>query len=71
MSVTIDDAIATLLDLRKQHGNVPLVFGDCNAMHKVHWVEGIVIADLKEYYLESVHPDDNEEELPVNAVLIG
>lgn len=69
--ILIDDAIQQLLDLRKEHGNIHLVYGDCNAMHKVNWLEGIVVQDLNEHYLEEIDVEDNEDGLPINAVVIG
>lgn len=69
--ILIDDAIQQLLDLRKEHGNIHLVYGDCNAMHKVNWLEAIVVQDLNEHYLEEIAEEDNEDGLPVNAVVIG
>jgi len=68
--ILIDDAIQQLLDVRKEHGNIPLIFGDCNAMHKVNWIEPVAIEDLNEFYLETA-PDDGEDEIEKNAVLIG
>lgn len=70
MSIFIDDAIQALLDIRKEHGNLPIVFGDCNKMHKADWVETIGIEDLGEYFLEEAHQEDEETPF-VNAVCIG
>lgn len=69
--ILIDDAIQQLLDLRKTHGNIHLVYGDCNAMHKVNWLEAIVVRDINEHYLEEIAEEDNEDEYPINAVVVG
>jgi hypothetical protein len=62
----IKDCIA----LHKKHGNVEVVAGDCNKMFKVGGVEAIVVEDLNERYLEEIDPDDNVDEIPINAVVV-
>lgn len=67
--------IAKAIELHKELGDVEVVFGDCNKMHKVDGVSPVIIEDLSEHYLEEVHPDDNdqrceEDQLSVNAVVV-
>ncbi|UAV89642.1 hypothetical protein [Pseudomonas phage COT4] len=69
------DLIAKATELHKEYGNLQVVFGDCNKMHKADGLESVIIEDLSEYYLNEVHPDDNEQrceedQLQTNAVLV-
>lgn len=62
--------IQACIELHKLHGNIQMVAGDCNQMFNVGGVEPVVIGDLTERYLEEIHPDDNHENLPINAVVV-
>lgn len=62
--------IKLAIAIHEKHGNVEVVFGDCNKMFKSDGIEACVIADLSERYLEEVHKDDNHEGLPVNAAVV-
>ncbi|MNY49035.1 hypothetical protein D3C86_1844230 [compost metagenome] len=62
--------IYKLVELQDQFGDVVMVFGDCNEMHEVTQIGGAIIEDLDEYFLEEIHPNDNENNLPVNAIVI-
>lgn len=62
--------IQACIELHKLHGNVQMVAGDCNKMFKVGGVEAIVVEDLNERYLEEIDADDNDDGLPINAVVV-
>lgn len=70
--ITVERAmemLQTLVDMG--HKDAVLVFGDCNAMHKVNWIDPILVEDLDEHYLEEIAKEDNEDDLPPNAVVVG
>jgi len=63
-----------LVDAQIAIGNGELVVaaGDHNKMHTVYASSPAVIRNLEDgRYLEEVHPDDNEDNLPANAYVLG
>ena len=69
------ELIAKAIALHKEVGDVEVVFGDCNQMHKADGIETVIIEDLGEFFLTDVHPDDNaerdeEDRLEINAVIV-
>lgn len=62
-----------IVDLRIQlgGGDLQVVAGDCNKMHKAYDAMGIVVEDLDEHYLEEIHPNDNVDGRETNAFLIA
>lgn len=53
-------------------GELVVIAGDMNKMHCATAAEPCVISNLEDgRYLEEVHPDDNEDNLPCNAFVIG
>lgn len=53
-------------------GELMVVAGDMNKIHGAIAAELCLISNLKDFrYLEEVHPDDNYDNLPCNAFIVG
>lgn len=66
LKVIIDTAVEA------GQGGLLVIAGDMNKMHGIVAAEPCVISNLEDFrYLEEVHPDDNEDNLPCNAFVIG
>ncbi|MND84987.1 hypothetical protein D3C80_768930 [compost metagenome] len=53
------------------NGSLLIAFGDCNKLHLASGYGTGVVVDTDEYYLEEVHPDDQDEDYTVNVFIIG
>jgi hypothetical protein len=54
------------------NGHLVVAAGDHNKMHCVYAASPAVIDNLEQgRYLEEIHPDDNEDNLPANAYVLG
>lgn len=73
----LKDYIKTLQDLESEgYGDLEIIYAvddEGNAYHSVYGEPSLVmVEDLEEYYKETVHPDDvDEEDYTVNAILIN
>ena len=66
--------LKALIDAEIEAGNGEFVVaaGDHNKMHCVYAASPAVIDNLSDgRYLEEIHPDDNEDNLPPNAFVLG
>lgn len=70
--ITVDAAILALQAISANGGgSLVLVHGDCNSMHKVFHIDPCIIDDLEQHYVEEIHPDDNYDLRPANAVVFA